>query len=75
MEPHTLSQEEVKQILYDAGCPDGFTLEFLKTENATAQLQLLRRQRRCQLERVHSEEKKLDILDFLRDQLQRTQIT
>lgn len=70
----TWLQEDVPQLLQEAGCPDEFTQRFLaamETESVTNQLQLLRSQRSCQLVRLHEEEKKLDCLDFLRYKLEK----
>lgn len=74
MTDYTLERENLTQLLHDADCPDEFTQRFLKTmETGTTgdQLRLLRTQRSRQLERVHAEEKKLDILDFLRYRLEK----
>lgn len=64
-----LMDEDVSQLLLEAGCSDEFTQRFLaamKTERVKDQLHLLRGQRSYQLARLHEEEKKLDQLDYLR---------
>ena len=64
-----LMNEDVGQLLQEAGCSNEFTQRFLtamETESVKAQLSLLRSQRSCQLDRLHEEEKKLDRLDYLR---------
>ena len=69
-----LIQEDVGQLLYEAGCTDEFTRQFLtvmQTEDVKSLLCLLRGQRRCQLDRLHEEEKKLDQLDYLRYALEK----
>ena len=65
---NTFMDEDVVQLLSEADCPDEFTEQFLttlETEDVNKQLRLLRTQRCRQLEQVHKEEKKLDLLDFL----------
>ena len=74
MTDNTLTQEDIAQLLGDAGCPEEFTQQFLatmNTEDVRSQLHLLRGQRRRQLERLHEEGKKLDLLDFLRYKLEK----
>lgn len=64
-----LMNEDVGQLLQEAGCSDEFTQQFLtamETEGLKTQLRLLQSQRSCQLDRLHEEEKKLDRLDYLR---------
>ena len=76
MTDRSLEPESVKQLLYDAGCPDAFTrqlLELLAAGSIDGPLRLLRAQRCWQLERVHAEEKKLDCLDLLRYKLEKQQ--
>lgn len=70
MKDKFFSEETIREILHDADCPIEFAQEFLETGNVVTRLQMLRRQRKRQLERIHAEEKKLDILDFLRDKLE-----
>ena len=68
----SLMQEDVNQLLQEAGCTDEFTQRFLvmmKTENIKNLLGLLSGQRSYQLNRLHEEEKKLDRLDYLRHQI------
>lgn len=69
-----LAYEDVGDILYDAGCPDEFVQQFLsamKSGNIKDQFRLLKIQRCSQLEKVHLEEKHLDILDYLRYQIEK----
>ena len=69
-----LIHENVGQLLHEAGCTDEFTRQFLtvmQTEDVKKLLCLLRGQRRCQLDRLHEEEKKLDQLDYLRYALEK----
>ncbi len=73
MTDNILINEDVAQLLYEAGCSDEFTQQFLtimNTEDVGSQLRLLRGQRCRQLERLHEEGKKLDLLDFLRYKLE-----
>lgn len=70
----SLIHEDVGQLLHEAGCTDEFTQQFLtvmQTEDVRNLLCLLRSQRRCQLNRLHEEEKKLDQLDYLRYALEK----
>ena len=70
----TWINEDVAQLLQEAGCPNEFTQHFLiamETESVKNQLRLLRSQRSFQLARLHEEEKKLDRLDFLRYKLEK----
>ncbi len=71
-----LSPEAVEQNLKDAGCPGSFVEQFLACYGDCSpeeQLQLLYGQRRELLEQVHICQKKLDCLDYLRDQIRRGQ--
>lgn len=64
-----LMNEDVGQLLQEAGCSEAFINQFLtamETDSIKARLRLLRSQRSCQLDRLHEEEKKLDRLDYLR---------
>lgn len=70
---NTISRENIEQLLRDAACPDELIGQFLgamDTGRVNDQLRLLRLQRGRQLERVHTEEKRLDQLDFLRYKLE-----
>ena len=70
----SLMQEDVNQLLQEAGCTDEFTQRFIvmmKTENIKNLLGLLSGQRSYQLNRLHEEEKKLDRLDYLRYKLEK----
>lgn len=69
-----LIDEDVRQLLQEAGCSDAFTRRFLaemETESIRNLLFLLRGQRSYQLNRLHEEEKKLDQLDYLRYKLEK----
>lgn len=69
-----LMHEDVGQLLLEAGCSKEFTQQFLttmETESVKSQLLLLRGQRSRQLERLHEEEQKLDLLDYLRYKLEK----
>ncbi len=66
--------EDASEILRDAGCPDEFIQQFLsamEAGNRKDQFRLLKAQRCRQLDKLHLEEKHLDILDYLRDQMER----
>lgn len=67
-------REDVLQLLREAECSDEFTQQFAAAIDQAciaSQLRLLRAQRRCQLERLHDEERKLDQLDYLRYRLEK----
>ena len=71
-----LTRDEIIQILEDAGCTTAFIDEYLETldEGTTKeQLRLLIGQRCRQLECVHTEQKRLDCIDYLRYHLQKEQ--
>ena len=71
-----LTRDEIIQILEDAGCTTAFIDQYLETKNegtTKEQLRLLIGQRCRQLECVHTEQKKLDCIDYLRYQLQKEQ--
>ena len=64
----------IEELLREADCPAEFTRRFLAAlETAPPEdlVCLLRCQRCRQLERVHDEQRKLDILDHLRYQLEK----
>lgn len=74
MTSQTLLVEDVSRLLQDAGCTKEFAQRFLstmETGSVQALLQLLQTQRRCQLDQLHREEKKLDLLDYLRYRLKK----
>lgn len=74
MESHRLTGQDAAQLLRDGGCCEEFVQQFLKameTESVKSQLELLRTQRRCRLQCLHTEGKKLDCLDDLRYQLEK----
>ncbi len=69
-----LMDEDVRQLLQEAGCSDEFTQRFLaemEAESIKDLLGLLRGQRSYQLNRLHEEERKLDRLDYLRYELEK----
>ncbi len=69
-----LSPESVEQNLKDAGCPGKFVERFLACYGDCTpeeQLQLLYGQRKELLRQVHDCQKKLDCLDYLRDQIRK----
>ncbi len=64
----------IEELLREADCPAEFTQRSLATLGTAPPedlICLLRCQRCRQLERVHNEQKKLDILDHLRYQLEK----
>jgi len=66
-----LTPARIEENLRDAGCPDGFIEEFLAacaSSTPDIQRRLLERQRRCILERIHAERKRLECFDYLRYQ-------
>lgn len=66
------TREEIRQNLQDAGCPESFIHEFLQAMaqgTPRQRRQMLDRQRRCILDRVHDQQKKLECLDYLRYQM------
>ena len=69
-----LSPESVEQNLKDAGCPGNFVERFLACYGDCTpeeQLQLLYEQRKELLRQVHDSQKKMDCLDYLRDQIRK----
>ncbi len=68
--------EQIAQNLRDAGCQDKFIQQFLAAlANGTPaqQEQLLDRERRHILDKVHDEQKRLDRFDYLRYALKKEQ--
>lgn len=64
-----LSMDAIAQNLRDAGCQESFIKSFLDslTQGTPAeQERMLEQERRCILEKVHDEQKKLDCFDYLR---------
>lgn len=69
-----LAPEDVIQNLKDAGCNKKTIEHFIKCmdqDDLSGQLQLMEAHRKCLLDKVHAEEKKIDCLDYLVYQLQR----
>ncbi len=68
------SEEDVIQNLKDAGCDKKTIERFMKCmdqDDVSGQLRLMKEQRRCLLNRVHEEEKKIGCLDYLVYQMER----
>ncbi len=71
MPAQTLTPARIAENLRDAGCPDSFIEEFLNayaSGTPETQCRLLERQRRCILDQLHAEQKRLECFDFLRYQ-------
>lgn len=69
-----LSKDAITQNLRDAGCQESFIKSFLDSlDHCTPaeQERMLERERRCILDKVHDEQKKLDRFDYLRYTLRR----
>lgn len=61
-------EKVIVQNLIDAGCGEEFIAEFIedfRKENITRELKLLRLHRRLLLEKLHTEQKRIDCLDYL----------
>ena len=57
--------EQTQRNLVDAGCPEALIEEFATLSDPGEQMRWLRRYRRDLLDGIHSEQKKLDCLDYL----------
>lgn len=57
--------EQTQRNLMDAGCPEPLIDEFATLRDPDEQIRWLRRYRRDLLAGIHSEQKKLDCLDYL----------
>lgn len=71
-----LSKDAITQNLRDAGCPEDFIRRFLASLTSgtpAEQERLLDQERRCILEKVHDEQKRLDCFDYLRYALKKEQ--
>ncbi len=71
MSAQTLTPARIAENLKDAGCPDSFIQEFLTawaSGTPEAQRCLLERQRRCILDQLHAEQRRLECFDYLRYQ-------
>ena len=69
------SEEDVIQNLKDAGCDQEIIKCFLacmEQDDLSGQLRLMEGHRKCLLDKVHEEEKKIDCLDYLVYQMGRT---
>ena len=69
------SEEDVIQNLKDAGCGREMITCFMKCmeqDDRKGQLQLMKEHRKCLLDRVHEEEKRIDCLDYLVYQIGRS---
>lgn len=61
-------EKVIVQNLIDAGCGEEFIAEFIENfrkENITRELKLLRLHRHLLLEKLHTEQKRIDCLDYL----------
>lgn len=68
------SEEDVIQNLKDAGCGQeiiGHFMKCMEQDDLNSQLRLMKEHRKCLLDRVHEEEKKIDCLDYLVYQMER----
>lgn len=64
------------QNLEDAGCSQDFIKDFLKQQgNKTAQINLLSKQRKLLLEKMHIQQKRIDCLDYLIYQIKHINIS
>lgn len=71
-------KEAVLQNLKDAGCGQEAIRQFVDCQekgNLQGQLQVLSKQREKLLEKVHAVERRIDCLDYLVFQLEKTQTT
>jgi hypothetical protein len=69
------SEEDVIQNLKDAGCDRKIIecfMECMARDDFNGQLQLMKEQRECLLDRVHKNEKQIDCLDYLVYQIDRS---
>ena len=57
--------EQTRRNLVDAGCPEALIEEFATLKGADEQVRWLRRYRRDLLSSIHTEQQKLDCLDYL----------
>lgn len=72
--PDEMTEEDIRQSLKDAGCTAEFIQRYMHLwERGTPQdrARLLDHQRRELLDGIHTEQKKLDCLDYLRYRLQK----
>ena len=63
-----MSEEQVYECLSDAGCSKELIKQFEACQHSGSQkdqMRLLADYRRLLLERIHAEQKKLDLLDYL----------
>ncbi len=71
-----LNTEDIAQNLRDAGCPEKFIQRFLATlahGTPAERERMLEQERRCILEKVHDEQKRLYCFDYLRYALKKEQ--
>ena len=69
------SEAEIMEGLRDAGCPEEDILSFMKcyrNDDLKKGLKVLGRYRRSVLERLHGEQTKIDRLDYMVYQMQRS---
>lgn len=57
--------ERTQANLIDAGCEESLVREYAKLEDADARMRWLRAYRRGLLDGIHTEQRKLDCLDYL----------
>ena len=74
MEKAQVVDDSTIQNLKDAGCDEAFILRFahLGGENATDRLALLREHRANLLQELHEDQRRIDCLDYLIYQIQKT---
>ncbi|MCM1386892.1 MAG: hypothetical protein NC231_06170 [Bacillus sp. (in: Bacteria)] len=68
------SEEDVIQNLKDAGCNQETIqcfMECMEQDDVSGQMHLMKEHRKCLLNKVHEEEKKIDCLDYLVYQMER----
>jgi len=70
-----LSMDAITQNLRDAGCQENFIKGFLASliqDTPAEQERMLEKERRCILEKIHEEQRKLDRFDYLRYALKKS---
>ena len=69
----SLDRDRIEELLRETDCPEEFTrrfLEAMETASPEEQLRMLRCQRCRLVECIHCAQRKLDMLDYLRYQLE-----
>lgn len=64
-------KEDIRRNLEDAGCDSETITRFCSCNHTAEQLEMLSRQRRRLLDRVHDDEQKISNLDYLVYQLEK----